>query len=93
MINQVKPQQIKQLSILEDDNYQDGLKPSPVLKWAGGKTQLLPEIKKQYPQQLQQGKIKTYIEPFFGGGAVFFDIYHLKLVVFVLYQYFSNSLF
>lgn len=76
MINQVKPQQIKQLSILEDDNYQDGLKPSPVLKWAGGKTQLLPEIKKQYPQQLQQGKIKTYIEPFFGGGAVFFDIYH-----------------
>ncbi|WP_243397407.1 DNA adenine methylase [Crocosphaera subtropica] len=51
------------------------IKPSPVLKWAGGKTQLLPAIKKQYPQQLQQGKIKTYIEPFFGGGAVFFDIY------------------
>ncbi|MDJ0581718.1 DNA adenine methylase [Crocosphaera sp.] len=75
MINQVKPQQIKQLSILEDDNYKYGLKPSPVLKWAGGKTQLLPEIKKQYPQKLKQGKIRTYIEPFFGGGAVFFDIY------------------
>ncbi|MGK7886929.1 MAG: DNA adenine methylase [Crocosphaera sp.] len=75
MINQFKPQQIKQLSILEDDNYKDSFKPSPVLKWAGGKTQLLPEIKKLYPQQLQQGKIRTYIEPFFGGGAVFFDIY------------------
>ncbi|GBF81622.1 DNA adenine methylase [Aphanothece sacrum] len=48
---------------------------SPVLKWAGGKTQLLPEINPKYPKKLHTGEIKTYIEPFLGGGAVFFDIY------------------
>ena len=45
---------------------------SPVLKWAGGKTKLLPQIRARYPQQLTQGKIDIYIEPFLGGGAVFF---------------------
>jgi DNA adenine methylase len=46
----------------------------PVLKWAGGKTQLLPEINKNYPSALLTGEVDTYIEPFVGGGAVFFDI-------------------
>lgn len=49
-------------------------KPSPVLKWAGGKTKLLPQIRARYPQQLSRGTIDIYIEPFLGGGAVFFDI-------------------
>lgn len=66
---------VKQLSLFSNQEYNNSLKPHPVLKWAGGKNQLLPEIRKQYPHQLQQGKITTYIEPFFGGGAVFFDIY------------------
>ena len=48
--------------------------PSPVLKWAGGKTKLLPQIRARYPQHLTQGKIDIYIEPFLGGGAVFFDL-------------------
>ncbi len=39
----------------------------PVLKWAGGKTQLLGHILPQLPN-----KAKTYYEPFIGGGAVFF---------------------
>lgn len=47
----------------------------PVLKWAGGKTQLLPVLSAHYPQQLGT-KIKKYIEPFFGGGALFFDLYN-----------------
>ncbi|EAZ89986.1 DNA adenine methylase [Crocosphaera chwakensis] len=76
MVNKINYQQTKQLSLLLNPDHQKLIKPSPVLKWAGGKTQLLPEIKKQYPQKLQQGKITTYIEPFFGGGAVFFDIYY-----------------
>jgi DNA adenine methylase len=46
----------------------------PVLKWAGGKRQLLPELSKRYPSKLKEGKITTYIEPFMGGGAVFFDV-------------------
>lgn len=46
----------------------------PFLKWAGGKKQLLPEIQKNYPQELLNDKIDAYIEPFLGGGAVLFDI-------------------
>ena len=46
----------------------------PFLKWAGGKSQLLPQFKQFYPQGLKTGKIVSYIEPFLGGGAVFFNI-------------------
>ena len=49
-------------------------KASPVLKWAGGKTQLLPQLRKRYPAQLKENNINIYIEPFVGGGAVFFDV-------------------
>lgn len=45
----------------------------PFVKWAGGKSQLLPDIQKKYPQQLGK-KINKYCEPFVGGGAVLFDI-------------------
>lgn len=47
---------------------------SPVLKWAGGKTQLLPQLRERYPIKLKENKITNYIEPFCGGGAVFFDV-------------------
>lgn len=46
----------------------------PFLKWAGGKGQLLDKFSKLYPKELINGKITTYIEPFVGGGAVFFDV-------------------
>jgi len=46
----------------------------PILKWAGGKGQLLEQIAKHLPQELIQEKIDCYIEPFIGGGAVFFWI-------------------
>lgn len=48
--------------------------PKPFIKWIGGKTQLLKEIRKNYPQGLETGEISTYVEPFIGGGAVFFDV-------------------
>ena len=41
----------------------------PILKWAGGKTQLLPEILRRLPSA-----IDTYYEPFVGGAAVFFAL-------------------
>lgn len=41
----------------------------PLIKWVGGKTQLLPEILKRIP-----AKFNTYYEPFIGGGAVFFAL-------------------
>ena len=44
----------------------------PFLKWAGGKTQLLNEFSKRLPGEFKKGKITKYVEPFIGGGAVFF---------------------
>ncbi len=46
----------------------------PFLKWAGGKGQLINEIEKRLPVGIRTGEIDTYIEPFVGGGAVFFYI-------------------
>ena len=43
----------------------------PLLKWAGGKRQLLPELRRFYPSDFGR-----YIEPFVGSGAVFFDLYN-----------------
>jgi len=45
----------------------------PFVKWAGGKSQVLNEIRAKYPPFLGE-KIKKYAEPFVGGGAVLFDI-------------------
>src|SRR5436189_5791154 len=42
----------------------------PLLKWAGGKRQLLPHLRRLYPPLFNR-----YIEPFFGSGAVFFDLH------------------
>ena len=42
----------------------------PVLKWVGGKRALIPDIREYY-RNLNPTK---YIEPFFGGGSVYFDI-------------------
>jgi DNA adenine methylase len=46
----------------------------PFLKWAGGKTQLLREFNKRFPNELNNKEITRYVEPFVGGGAVFFSI-------------------
>jgi len=42
-------------------------KPYPFLKWAGGKRQLISQMFKYFPKNYHK-----YIEPFIGGGAVFF---------------------
>ena len=43
--------------------------PGVLLKWVGGKRQLLPQLRRFYP-----ARFNRYIEPFFGSGAVFFDL-------------------
>lgn len=42
---------------------------APFVKWAGGKRQLLPQIKERMPE-----KYNNYYEPFVGGGAVIFEL-------------------
>jgi DNA adenine methylase len=44
----------------------------PFLKWAGGKTQLLKQFSQRLPPEMKNGEITHYVEPFVGGGAVFF---------------------
>lgn len=41
----------------------------PIIKWAGGKRQLLPELLKRMPLSYNK-----YFEPFIGGGALFFEL-------------------
>jgi DNA adenine methylase len=43
----------------------------PILKWAGGKRQLLPELRRFYPRRFNR-----YVEPFLGSGAVFLDLHN-----------------
>ncbi len=45
------------------------MKTKPFLRWAGGKTQLLPQLLEHVPKEYG-----TYHEPFLGGGALFFAL-------------------
>lgn len=49
---------------------------TPFVKWAGGKRQLLPQIKERMPE-----KYHNYYEPFVGGGAVIFDLLPTKALI------------
>lgn len=51
----------------------------PILKWPGGKRDLLPELKKYITPELLRGNM--YIEPFIGGGALAFDLEHPNTVI------------
>ena len=42
------------------------------IKWVGGKTQLLEQLDAQLPADFDTWNDVTYIEPFVGGGAMFF---------------------
>ena len=44
----------------------------PFLKWAGGKSQLLDAFTKRAPRELDEGTLPVFVEPFVGGGAVYF---------------------
>ncbi|MEO1785210.1 DNA adenine methylase [Thermodesulfobium sp. 4217-1] len=55
--------------VLEKDNCKEKIKVHPIVKWAGGKRQLISIIKEGMPENFNR-----YFEPFIGGGAVFFEI-------------------
>lgn len=44
----------------------------PFIKWVGGKSQLLPQLTKIINDIYSENPIQSYIEPFIGGGALFF---------------------
>ena len=46
----------------------------PFVKWAGGKSGLLPQLDSLLPQDFDLLKDITYIEPFVGGGAMLFHM-------------------
>ena len=48
----------------------------PFVKWAGGKRQLLPQIRERMPKQYNK-----YYEPFVGGGAVVFELLPEKALI------------
>jgi DNA adenine methylase len=47
----------------------------PILKWAGGKRQLLPALRPYYPRTFHR-----FVEPFLGSGAVFLDCHNRGLL-------------
>lgn len=49
----------------------DTVKARPIIKWAGGKTQMLNDLRAALPEVPWSGR---YVEPFIGGGALFFDL-------------------
>lgn len=48
----------------------------PFVKWAGGKTSLLPSLLERVPRN-----IGTYFEPFVGGGALYFSLVPVKACI------------
>ena len=51
-------------------------KPKPFVKWAGGKRQIIEELKKYLPNEFD-----CYYEPFVGGGALLFELMPKKAVI------------
>ena len=48
----------------------------PILKWAGGKSSLLPVLRDSLPKSFEK-----YCEPFVGGGALFWDLAHPNSII------------
>lgn len=56
-------------------SFREIVKARPFLKWAGGKTQLLDDLRRRLPEQIVENhSMDTYVEPFIGGGALFFSL-------------------
>jgi len=53
----------------------------PFVKWAGGKRQILSRIQEFINDSIAGNENYTYIEPFLGGGAVFFNLAPKKAII------------
>ena len=53
----------------------------PFVKWAGGKRQILSRINEYVQDSIDDNTDYTYIEPFLGGGAVFFSLHPKKAII------------
>jgi site-specific DNA-adenine methylase len=65
---------------------------NPIVKWAGGKTQILSDLDAIIPSQFNR-----YFEPFLGGGAMFFHLVsdrnmRFSAFLFVTPRYIKRSL-
>ena len=45
----------------------------PFLKWVGGKRKLIYQLEDKFPDYIKSNEF-TYVEPFLGGGAMFFHL-------------------
>lgn len=72
-------------NIVELDDQRDP--PKPFLKWVGGKRALIPQLDLLLPQD-----IRTYIEPFVGGGAMFFHLSNNGLLDHAILSDFNEEL-
>ena len=52
------------------------IKGKPFVKWAGGKRQIIEQLKKYIPEEFD-----TYYEPFVGGGALLFELSPKKAII------------
>lgn len=57
---------------------QQPILPRPFLKWAGGKRQLLPDLRQRLPADWRN---RRYYEPFVGAGALLFDLTPRRAVI------------
>ena len=53
----------------------------PIIKWCGGKQQLLDKIKERLPVNFNKYSYQKYYEPFLGGAAVLLDLNPTNAVV------------
>ena len=60
--------------------------PKPLVKWVGGKTQLLPELTARIPRNFSR-----YFEPFVGGGALFFYLQPEESVLIDINEELTNT--
>jgi DNA adenine methylase len=57
------------------------MKIEPIYKWTGGKRKEIKTFSKYYPDFIKKGSDYTYVEPFFGGGAVYWSLNSDKNVI------------